>query len=269
MWYRILIMSEGSFDDNNIELAPATEILGLLEHVPDELDRDELLVLAHGLTGIVRSLRQDVKARDEVIDTLKRKVELAELVVEEHRKYDTKTGLLNSGAFRDSVEEAVERRRQDLAFGRRPTDKQPTSNYFVFIDLDDFGLLNDSLDHNVVDQVILLPAVERILRAVRDDEDYVGRHGGDEFLVFLTDIGEAEARMITERIKSHINTVRIPQTDLTPELGLKLGASIGVVEYPIDASYDEIFNKAHRQQRNSKVSGSKNEIHFADDKPAS
>ncbi|GAA4684687.1 putative bifunctional diguanylate cyclase/phosphodiesterase [Phytohabitans rumicis] len=128
-----------------------------------------------------------------------------------HQAYhDPLTGLANRALFRDRLQQAVERHREH---GR------PVA--LLFVDLDDFKLVNDSLGHAAGDR--LLRAVgARLLTCVRV-EDAVARLGGDEFAVLLE--GDAIAPVpVGERI---IAALREPFT--VDAHVLPVTASVGVV----------------------------------------
>ncbi|GAB3000360.1 EAL domain-containing protein [Amycolatopsis acidiphila] len=78
-----------------------------------------------------------------------------------------------------------------------------TSTAVLFIDLDKFKVINDSLGHTVGDRVLRI-AGERLRRAVRRD-DVVGRLGGDEFVVIASEMhGEPEVRALTEHLRDSL-----------------------------------------------------------------
>jgi diguanylate cyclase (GGDEF)-like protein len=96
----------------------------------------------------------------------------------------------------------------------------------LFVDLDRFKAINDTLGHDAGDEALKITA-GRIAEAVRGD-DIVGRPGGDEFIVVLPRItGVADVDVVAQRI---IRMVRRPITVGGREL--LLGASIGVALYP-------------------------------------
>lgn len=98
----------------------------------------------------------------------------------------------------------------------------------LFIDLDNFKQINDTLGHAIGDQVLKL-AGERLANGVRD-VDTVSRHGGDEFLVLLSEISDAaDAVQIADKL---IAALAVPGR--VGEHVLRLTASIGISLYPDD-----------------------------------
>jgi diguanylate cyclase (GGDEF)-like protein len=100
----------------------------------------------------------------------------------------------------------------------------------LFIDLDSFKQINDTLGHSVGDQVLQI-AARRMQSAVRES-DTVSRHSGDEFLVLLSEISEpADAAPIAAKILSSLaEPARIGAHTLT------LSASLGITVYPEDGT---------------------------------
>lgn len=124
---------------------------------------------------------------------------------------DELTGISNRRAFVD----AVERRLSHQC-------RSGQSGCLLFIDLDHFKEINDTLGHKAGDQAIQLVAGElkRIIRA----SDYAGRYGGDEFVVWLEDISVEDAAAKAQALIDIMPKVRA-------EIGaesLKLSASVGV-----------------------------------------
>jgi diguanylate cyclase (GGDEF)-like protein len=119
----------------------------------------------------------------------------------------------------------------------------------LFIDLDLFKAVNDAMGHSAGDAVLQLAARE-LVAAVRQS-DTVGRYGGDEFLVVLSDVKQAaDAALIAEKIIARIEALHIPGND-----SIRLSASIGISLYPIDgrnsqtliAQSDAAMYRAKRQ----------------------
>ncbi len=110
--------------------------------------------------------------------------------------HDSLTGLANRALFRDRVEHAV---------ARRP-GTEPGLIAVLFLDLDDFKTVNESLGHVGGDQ--LLAAVGERIRACLRASDTAARLGGDEFAILLEDLrDESEATHVAQRV---IDALRPP-----------------------------------------------------------
>ncbi|MDQ1503095.1 MAG: hypothetical protein QOD57_822 [Actinomycetota bacterium] len=104
--------------------------------------------------------------------------------------HDSLTDLANQALFRDRIDHALVR-----------TARQPGRLAVVFLDLDNFKTVNDSLGHTAGDQVLVAVA-ERLGRCVRDS-DTVARLGGDEFAVLAEDLETASGvTLLADRILS-------------------------------------------------------------------
>jgi diguanylate cyclase (GGDEF)-like protein/PAS domain S-box-containing protein len=109
-----------------------------------------------------------------------------------------------------------------LALALARTERHPYSVAVLFLDLDRFKVINDSLGHNVGDE-LLVSVASRLREAVRPS-DTVARIGGDEFVVVCEDIGDVEdAARIAERIADALSL----SFDLTGDEVI-LSTSIGI-----------------------------------------
>jgi len=126
----------------------------------------------------------------------------------------------------------------------------------LFVDLDDFKKINDSLGHDIGDKV-LIEAGKRLSNTIRE-VDTVGRLGGDEFLILLNDINDpvnispiAENLLTTLQQPFHIDG-----------RDLFLSASIGISVYPHDGdNVVDLMSNADMAMYQSKDSG-RNTYHF-------
>jgi diguanylate cyclase len=136
-----------------------------------------------------------------------------ELELAHQATHDQLTGLPNRVLFMDRLTHA-------LAWSRR----HPESTFAIlFIDLDKFKLINDSLGHDTGDQVLI--EVSRRLDDVLRSSDTAARFGGDEFIVLCEDIkDEAHAIGIAERIVNSLERPLSLDNDNT-----FITASVGVV----------------------------------------
>lgn len=121
---------------------------------------------------------------------------LAEQQLKHNAFHDRLTGLANRELLTERLELAIHKhkRNSEVRFA------------ILFLDLDNFKVINDSLGHSVGDQ--LLMAVARLLQDFIRETDIAARLGGDEFVVLLEDIdGIQEAIVVTERI---LNALKHP-----------------------------------------------------------
>jgi diguanylate cyclase (GGDEF)-like protein/PAS domain S-box-containing protein len=142
--------------------------------------------------------------------------------------HDALTGLPNRLLFNDLLAKL-------LSASHRHQDKLA----IVFVDIDSFKSVNDRLGHAVGDA--LLKAVANSLAAGLRGNDTVSRHGGDEFVILLTEIKDtSHAAMAVQRIAASLETVhRIGPHDVL------VTASIGISIYPDHGETGEVLlNKA-------------------------
>jgi diguanylate cyclase (GGDEF)-like protein/PAS domain S-box-containing protein len=138
--------------------------------------------------------------------------------------YDSLTGLPNRTLLRDRLEQAM-----------RDASRRNTHLALLFLDLDRFKTVNDSLGHDVGDE--LLKAVAgRLSKEVRES-DTVSRQGGDEFILILRDIaGATGAARVAETV---LHAVAKPYHIGRHELHIT--PSIGVALFPDDTDDIEIL----------------------------
>lgn len=120
----------------------------------------------------------------------------------------------------------------------------------MFLDLDNFKQVNDTLGHEVGDELLKVVA-ERLHTCVRSI-DTVSRQGGDEFIVVLSEINQLEdAAVVADKIMSAIN-----QPIQIQENTLNITTSIGIAAYPINGdTVIEIMKKADAAMYESKNGG--------------
>ena len=125
----------------------------------------------------------------------------------------------------------------------------------LLIDLDDFKRINDSLGHAVGD-VILKEVAQRIQASLRG-ADYVGRIGGDEFMVLLPQTRLAEGLRIAERVRLAISTAVITLSSGPVKVTGSLGMVLASRETP---SVDELVSQSQFALHKSKEMG-KNRVY--------
>lgn len=161
--------------------------------------------------------------------------------------FDVLTGLPNRRLFRDRLEQDVNqacRNHHRLAL--------------LFIDLDRFKQVNDSLGHEAGD-LLLRHAARRIQDCVRDT-DTVARLGGDEFTVILNELHHEHDRI--EQICEKILRVLAEPFALGAE-PTTVSASIGIALYPEDAkTHDELLRKVDQAMYSAKQAGKNRYAYF-------
>ena len=130
----------------------------------------------------------------------------------------------------------------------------------LFIDLDNFKTVNDSLGHHAGDQ-LLCEMARRLSAAVRE-ADMVSRLGGDEFLVVLADIGSRDdAALVADKLLAIINEAVVIEGHR-----LSVSPSIGIGIFPGDGdSVDELIRHADAAMYHAKDSGRGNYQFFQPD----
>ncbi len=163
--------------------------------------------------------------------------------------HDFLTGLPNRALL-------TERLAQAIGLARR-RNKQVA---LLFLDLDDFKNINDSLGHAIGDQ--LLQAVAGRLSAGVRTTDTVCRQGGDEFVILLAEIEQPQdAALVAEKL---LRALAEPQLIGTHELHLTL--SIGISVYPDDGiNAEAVMQNADTAMYHAKASGRNNYQFFAAD----
>jgi diguanylate cyclase (GGDEF)-like protein/PAS domain S-box-containing protein len=149
--------------------------------------------------------------------------------------HDPLTRLANRSLFRERVEHALDRRKlSDTAV--------------LFIDLDNFKTINDSLGHAAGDHV-LVETAHRLRSALRT-EDTAARLGGDEFAVLLEDADVTAAARVAERIRSALG---VPFWVLGQEV--YISASIGIAVYDQGETAGELLRNADVAMYTAKSKG--------------
>lgn len=150
--------------------------------------------------------------------------------VEKHTRFmaynDSLTGLPNRFLFSEKVTEALriaKRKNQNLAV--------------MFIDLDEFKAVNDTLGHKSGDQLLI--SVANNLKNVVDENDIVARFGGDEFMILLRNY--KDQKTITSLADNIMETFK--KNQIIGEQNFNVTASMGISIFPDDGSDSETLVK--------------------------
>ena len=161
--------------------------------------------------------------------------------LERQANYDALTGLPNRNLLHDRLRQAVQ------------SQRTPRNIAVVFMDLDHFKFVNDSLGHSVGDK--LLKAMGERLRAVLREGDTVGRVGGDEFVLILNDQSNEE---VIFRAMQRI-TAKVAEPLTIDGKELYVTASAGISLYPQDGrDVDTLLKNADAAMYRAKEHGRSN-----------
>jgi diguanylate cyclase (GGDEF)-like protein/PAS domain S-box-containing protein len=170
----------------------------------------------------------------------------------QHMAYhDPLTDLPNRHLFLDRLGQSLRRAERSGQFGA-----------LVFIDLDNFKNINDSLGHSAGD-ALLRDAASRLLEAVRN-EDTVSRLGGDEFVICMADMGSDKSEV---SILAHQRAERLRQSLSQPFFisgqQSMVTASLGIALYPDGStSASDLLRNADTAMYQAKAHGKDNSIQF-------
>ena len=182
-----------------------------------------------------------VAVKEDITD--KRKTEE---VIWRQANFDTLTGLPNRRMFRDRLEQEIKK-----------ANRAGLPIALMFIDLDHFKEINDTLGHDMGD-LLLTEAARRIIDCVRAT-DIVARLGGDEFTVLLAELDDIGS---VERVAACITQKLAAPFQLKDEMSY-VSASIGITLYPNDADTIEgLFKNADQAMYVAKNQGRNRHSYF-------
>jgi diguanylate cyclase (GGDEF)-like protein len=161
-------------------------------------------------------------------------------------QYDILTGVLNRRAFERRLDEWIrDPRRHQVGFA------------VLFVDLDRFKFVNDTFGHAIGDQLLI--AIARLIESHVREGDLVARQGGDEFVVALQGVREADA---AANVASKLVRQLAAPFSVDGKM-VSVSASVGVALYPGDgADVQTIIQSADAAMYAVKAAG-KNSYHFS------
>ncbi|MBL4693523.1 MAG: diguanylate cyclase [Magnetovibrio sp.] len=204
----------------------------------------------HAVTALRHSIENLERRVDERTHDLQAEIVERRKVEQQLRhtaSHDGLTDLPNRSLLLDRLDQATNRTHRDA------------KKYAVlFIDLDGFKPINDTLGHDIGD-LVLKTVAKRLTSSVRET-DTAARIGGDEFILLLTDLDNKEsAALVAKKVLRELD-----KPMHFKDIEAKVGASIGIAFYPDDADTAEgVLKKADDAMYDVKGSG-KNSYIMAD-----
>ncbi|HEX4599719.1 MAG TPA: EAL domain-containing protein, partial [Burkholderiaceae bacterium] len=198
-------------------------LAGAFNRMAAELDRSHAALREHGeqLEHRVEQRTLELSQANALLAQEARERQLAAQRIEFLAYYDGLTGLPNRTLFARLLEQGISQAKRS---GKRLA--------LLFVDLDRFKQINDTLGHDAGDQ--LLEQVAQRLKACLRESDAVARLGGDEFVVMLTELGEeSRAATVAEKVLGAVS-----RGVTLNAMEFRITASVGISTYP-DHGTDE------------------------------
>ena len=208
-----------------------------------EVIQTKLIKIADSLELETRTLNEKMLQNQEMIKKLKlrnEKLEHALALAKQESKEDFLTKLASRRALDDElkkVEEAYKRYKIDYSL--------------CFVDIDHFKTINDTYGHDAGD--IVLSALGKILKRFTRDVDFVGRYGGEEFLIILPSSGLENAIEFAKKIKDIIANFKFIYKNERIDVKVSIGVSERKINDSLEATIkkaDEMLYRAKKEGRN-------------------
>lgn len=250
---RVVNLIEKGNIDARLEVVGNDEIARVSGSINDMLDTivgllEETLKQRNELANaeVLKRLHQELQSKHEALNEANAR--LAALATT-----DPLTGLPNHRTVMGRLEEEISRCQRSLE-----------TCAVLFIDLDHFKHINDTWGHRAGDAV-LCETGRRLSKAIRL-EDFVGRYGGEEFAIILTDVKRDEARQVAERLQHALadELFEWEADDSSQSTSISITGSIGVAllrehantcETLIEAADAAMYHAKHTGRNRVCVSG--------------
>ena len=190
-------------------------------------------------------------------EELKYRVKIGERIIAlEHRirqlaATDPLTGILNRRAFIERMEDEIYR-----------SYRQTAPMCLILADIDHFKNINDSYGHQVGD--LVLQRFADTLSSSSRRYDFVGRYGGEEFVVCLPGIGLPRARSVAGRLRKRVQEMKISTPDNSRSLQITASFGISYLQLGSLESVDSITRRADEAMYRAKREG-RNRVCVAND----
>ena len=206
---------------------------------------DEIIPLKGTITAIKDKNGKNTHYLGQYFDI--GKIKDKEKILEYQATHDNLTGLPNRLLLIDRIEQAIKKVTRHKIIGG-----------LIFIDLDNFKLINDTLGHDIGD-ALLITVAKKMKDSIRD-EDTVSRVGGDEFVILLDNLGSTKddarrnIKYLASKIKNSLNSIEYIEGHKnisTPSIGITLFSDDSVSVKDLIKQADTAMYEAKKQGKNS------------------
>lgn len=240
--YRAAIQILTDFDLDSGEAKKCwVDIITHRENISNVLDRKISLMTA--ISDYLSSYKKSLNDHKLV------EINVYEKAIKEST-HDKLTGLFNKVYFRNALN-------QHLSLAKRNN----TDLSVLFLDIDDFKGINDTLGHHSGD--VILKKIAQIISQGLRESDTAARFGGDEFVILMPNTYKTNAFLLSERLRENIQQKSIKIQDKS----IQITVSGGVASFPADArKADNLLNLADSALYRAKGAGKNSISLFKEDK---
>jgi len=206
---------------------------------------DRTMIHIESTASLIRDSRGTITGTVEIIRDISERVK-NEQIIRDMAFHDPLTSLPNRRLFEDRLEQAIAKsHRYGMKFG------------LLYLDLDYFKNINDSLGHETGDEV-LIEVSERIKSSCKRDLDTVSRQGGDEFCIIFTDCGDRNNLEVLAKniLLAFSDPIRVHNSDV------QITTSIGISIFPDDGTDAKLLEQAADSAMYSAKKSGKNTYKF-------
>jgi len=207
------------------------------------MDLDSQRVTLCVLRDITERKAAEDKLRQQTDELQKLHSDLKELA-----NRDSLTGLLNRRAFHELASQML-----------KSAHRRKERTAFFMIDLDHFKRVNDHFGHLEGDHVLKM--VADTLMATARENDIVARHGGEEFVMAIQGIDEAESLVAAERVRAAIAAITGTQSKITASIGIA-AFTPELHKREVSQILEEMLDHADRALYEAKSRGRNRVCHF-------
>lgn len=214
-----------------------SELLGTLTMIPSVYQEEEVSLFCIIDITTQRKIEETLKQNNESINKLNNELLMMNNILTNKSIKDSLTNLYNHQYINEVLERTLHNAIQ-----------KNTKLCVMMLDVDYFKQVNDRFGHQIGDKV-LITISDIISNSVRK-EDYVGRYGGEEFLVVLPDIDLETAIRIAERIRTEVQTFDFGVNELKTTISIGLVQHTGETSNALINNADMLLYRAKNNGRN-------------------